>query len=171
MSTNNAVSIRELRKTYTEGKKGTHKEALKGIDLDVAEGSIFGLLGPNGAGKSTLINIMAGLVNKTSGTVAINGYDIDTHMREARSSLGVVPQELVLDVFFTVREALELQAGYYGVPKAKRRTMEVLEAMGLADKADMAPRRLSGGMRRRCGSSVPARSPSRPAHAPAGPRR
>ena len=149
MSTNNAVSIRDLRKTYTEGKKGTHKEALKGVDLDVAEGSIFGLLGPNGAGKSTLINIMAGLVNKTSGTVAINGYDIDTHMRQARSSLGVVPQELVLDVFFTVREALELQAGYYGVPKAKRRTMEVLEAMGLADKADMAPRRLSGGMRRR----------------------
>lgn len=144
-----AVSIRDLRKTYTEGKRKTHKEALKGISLDIPRGSFFGLLGPNGAGKSTLINIMAGLVMKTSGTVNIYGYDIDTHMRESRCSIGVVPQELVLDVFFTVRQTLELHAGYYGVPKAKRRTSEIIAAMGLEDKADIPPRRLSGGMRRR----------------------
>lgn len=144
-----AVSIRNLRKTYAEGKQAGHKVALKGIDLEIPRGSFFGLLGPNGAGKSTLINILAGLVNKSSGEVSICGYDIDSHTRQARSSLGVVPQELVLDVFFTVREALELQAGYYGVPKARRRTAEIIEAMGLADKADAPPRRLSGGMRRR----------------------
>lgn len=147
--TSSAVSIRDLRKTYTEGKTKTHKEALKGIDLEIPRGSFFGLLGPNGAGKSTLINILAGLVNKTSGEVSICGYDIDTATRKARSSLGVVPQELVLDVFFTVREALELHAGYFGVPKAQRRTAEIIEAMGLTDKADVPPRRLSGGMRRR----------------------
>ena len=144
-----ALSIRGLRKTYREGKKGTHKEALKGIDLDVPRGSFFGLLGPNGAGKSTLINILAGLTVKSGGSVSICGYDIDSHMRESRSSIGVVPQELVLDVFFTARETLELHAGYYGVQKNKRRTAEILQAMGLEDKADLPPRRLSGGMRRR----------------------
>lgn len=143
-----AVSIRELRKTYTD-KKGQSKEALKGIDLDIEEGAFFGLLGPNGAGKSTLINIMAGLALKTSGSVAICGHDIERSMRAARSALGVVPQELVLDVFFTVRQALDMQAGYYGVPKAKRRTQEIIDAMGLSDKADINSRRLSGGMRRR----------------------
>lgn len=144
-----AVSIRNLRKTYAEGRKNTHKEALKGIDLDIPAGSIFGLLGPNGAGKSTLINIMAGLTTKTAGTVEIGGYDIDRQMRQSRCSIGVVPQELVLDVFFTVREALELHAGYYGVPKSQRRTDEIIRIMGLTDKADSPPRRLSGGMRRR----------------------
>ncbi len=148
-SEKSAVTIRDLRKTYTEGKAKSHKEALKGIDLEIPRGSFFGLLGPNGAGKSTLINIMAGLVNKTSGDVSICGHDIVTATKQARSSLGVVPQELVLDVFFTVREALELHAGYYGVPKAQRRTAEIIEAMGLTDKADVPPRRLSGGMRRR----------------------
>jgi ABC-2 type transport system ATP-binding protein len=144
-----ALSIRELRKTYVSKKKAEVKEALKGISLEIPQGSFFGLLGPNGAGKSTLINIVAGLTLKTSGSVAINGFDIERDMRQARLSLGVVPQELVLDVFFTVREALEIHAGYYGVPKAKRRTMEIIEAMGLADKADVPSRRLSGGMRRR----------------------
>lgn len=144
-----AVSITDLRKTYSDGKKGQSKEALKGVSLSIPQGAFFGLLGPNGAGKSTLINIMAGLVNKTSGEVAICGHDIVKDMRAARGSLGVVPQELVLDTFFTVREALEIHAGYYGVPKAKRRTDEIIAAMGLTDKADIHSRRLSGGMRRR----------------------
>ena len=143
-----AVSIRDLRKVYRD-KKGQAKEALKGVSLEVPRGAFFGLLGPNGAGKSTLINIMAGLALKTSGTVAVNGYDIERDMRRARGSLGVVPQELVLDTFFTVREALDMHAGYYGVPKAKRRTDEIITAMGLTDKADISSRRLSGGMRRR----------------------
>lgn len=144
-----AISIKQLKKTYREGKSREHKEALKGIDLDIPQGSFFGLLGPNGAGKSTLINIMAGLTVKTSGTVAICGHDIDTDMRAARRAIGVVPQELVLDTFFTVREALDIHAGYYGVPKAQRRTAHIIEAMGLGEKADAHARRLSGGMRRR----------------------
>lgn len=144
-----AVSIKDLVKTYEGTKKSPPKEALRGISLDVPRGSFFGLLGPNGAGKSTLINIMSGLTVKTSGSVEICGYDIERDLRKARGSIGVVPQELVLDVFFTVREALELHAGYYGVPKPKRRTDEIIEAMGLTDKADVPPRRLSGGMRRR----------------------
>jgi ABC-2 type transport system ATP-binding protein len=144
-----AISIQQLRKTYRDKKSGQHKEALKGIYLEIPQGSFFGLLGPNGAGKSTLINIMAGLVNKTSGTVSICGNDTEKQMRAARRSIGVVPQELVLDTFFTVRQALEIHAGYYGVPKAKRRTDHIIEAMGLGDKADVNSRRLSGGMRRR----------------------
>lgn len=144
-----ALSIHNLKKTYCDKKSGEMKEALKEVNLDVPQGSFFGLLGPNGAGKSTLINIMAGLTLKTSGTVIINGHDIDKHDRGARLSIGVVPQELVLDTFFTVREALDIHAGYYGVPKAKRRTAEIIAAMGLADKADSNARRLSGGMRRR----------------------
>ncbi|MCI5049346.1 MAG: ABC transporter ATP-binding protein [Rickettsiales bacterium] len=144
-----AIRISQLRKTYRDGKKGEEKEALKGIDLEVPRGSFFGLLGPNGAGKSTMINIMAGLTLKSSGTVEICGYDIIDQTRKARMSLGVVPQELVLDTFFTVRQALEITAGYYGIPKAKRRTQEIIDAMGLTDKADVSARRLSGGMRRR----------------------
>ena len=144
----NAIDIINLRKTYAD-KKGGSKEALAGIDLTVPRGSFFALLGPNGAGKSTMINIMAGLVLKTSGEVKICGYDIVTDMRRARASIGVVPQELVLDTFFTVREALDMHAGYYGVPAAKRRTQEIIDALGLSDKADVNSRRLSGGMRRR----------------------
>ena len=144
-----AISIKALRKTYRDRKSHASHEALKGIDLEVPQGSFFGLLGPNGAGKSTLINIMAGLTTKTSGAVTICGHDIVTGMRAARRSIGVVPQELVLDTFFTVRQALEIHAGYYGVPKARRRTDHIIEAMGLADKADANSRRLSGGMRRR----------------------
>ena len=144
-----AIEIKNLRKTYAGGKKSPAKEALKGVDLTVPRGAFFGLLGPNGAGKSTMINIMAGLVIKTSGKVKICGHDIEKDMRNARTSIGVVPQELVLDTFFTVREALEFHAGYYGVPKAKRRTQEIIDTMGLSDKADINARRLSGGMRRR----------------------
>ncbi|HRQ61945.1 MAG TPA: ATP-binding cassette domain-containing protein, partial [Alphaproteobacteria bacterium] len=100
----NAIEIRGLTKTYAPTKKSGAKEALKGVDLDIPRGSIFALLGPNGAGKSTLINIMAGLVNKTSGTVKIWDRDIDTDPRGARAAIGVVPQEIVADVFFTPRE-------------------------------------------------------------------
>ena len=144
-----AIAITGLKKTYRDRKTRSEKAALRGIDLSIPQGSFFGLLGPNGAGKSTLINIMAGTVLKTSGAVAIMGHDIDTETRQARLSIGVVPQELILDTFFTVRQALEITAGYYGIPKAKRRTDEIIAAMGLTDKADMPSRRLSGGMRRR----------------------
>jgi ABC-2 type transport system ATP-binding protein len=148
MHTEPAIKIRGLHKTYRD-KTGEDKIALKGIDLDIPRGAFFGLLGPNGAGKSTLINIMAGLVIKSGGSVEICGHDIDTATRAARLSLGVVPQELILDTFFTVRQALEITAGYYGVPKAKRQTQALIDAMGLTDKADIHARRLSGGMRRR----------------------
>ncbi|MDE3016239.1 MAG: ABC transporter ATP-binding protein [Pseudomonadota bacterium] len=144
-----AIEISQLRKTYKGGRKSPDKVALKGIDLTILRGAFFGLLGPNGAGKSTLINILAGLVVKTSGEAFVCGHDIERDMRQARLSIGVVPQELVLDTFFTVRQALDIHAGYYGVPKAKRRTQEIINVMGLSDKADIHARRLSGGMRRR----------------------
>ena len=144
MDTIAAISVRNLEKTYAGGKR-----ALKGISLDIPRGSIFGLLGPNGAGKSTLINILAGLVNKTSGAASIWGFDIDAHPRNAKASIGIVPQEILFDAFFTPFETLELQAGLYGVPKAKRRTMEILRAVRLDDKAHAYSRTLSGGMKRR----------------------
>jgi ABC-2 type transport system ATP-binding protein len=144
-----AIEVKALRKVYAGSKRRPPNEALKGIDLEVPRGSIFGLLGPNGAGKSTLINILAGLVIKTAGTARIWNFDIDLRPRRARRSIGVVPQELNLDAFFTPRETLDIQAGLYGVPKRERRTDEILAALGLADKADAYARTLSGGMRRR----------------------
>lgn len=144
-----AVEIADLVKIYHGHKGRPGKQALKGINLQIPRGSIFGLLGPNGAGKSTLINILAGLVVKTSGTAKIWGYDTEEQSRMARSAIGVVPQELNLDAFFTPRELMELQAGLYGVPKRERRTDELLEAVGLTDKANSYARTLSGGMRRR----------------------
>jgi len=144
-----AIEINGLTKTYKKSKKSPAKEALKGVDLIIPRGSIFGLLGPNGAGKSTLINILAGLVMKTSGTAKICGYDIEAQTRMARASIGVVPQEIAMDVFFTPYQALENQAGFYGVPKSERRSEEILEALGLADKRNAYVRQLSGGMKRR----------------------
>ncbi|MBI1365497.1 MAG: ATP-binding cassette domain-containing protein [Alphaproteobacteria bacterium] len=144
-----AISARGLRKVYAGTKRSPQKEALKGVDLDIPRGSIFGLLGPNGAGKSTFINILAGLVNKTEGDVSIWGFDIDRNPRQSRASIGVVPQEINMDVFFTPKEALDIQAGLYGVPKSERRTMDILRALGLEDKADAYVRMLSGGMKRR----------------------
>jgi ABC-2 type transport system ATP-binding protein len=126
--TDAAISIKNLSKTYAGGK-----QALDDVSFDVPRGSIFGLLGPNGAGKSTLINILSGMVRKTGG----------------KASIGIVPQEIIFDPFFTPSEALEVQAGLYGVPKAKRRTMELLRAVHLEDKADAYARTLSGGMKRR----------------------
>ncbi len=143
-----AVVVRRLSKTY-RSKGAAAKQALIDIDLSIPRGSLFGLLGPNGAGKSTLINILAQLVIKTSGTATIWGIDIDRQPRAAASAIGVVPQELNIDPFFTPRELLELQAGLYGVPKAERRTMEILRALHLGDKAEAYARTLSGGMRRR----------------------
>ena len=139
-----AISIVDLQKTYKGGKR-----ALDGISLDIPRGGIFGLLGPNGAGKSTMINILAGLVMKTGGTANIWGFDIDAHPRNAKRSIGVVPQEILFDPFFTPKEALEIQAGLYGIPKAQRHTMELLRAVHLEDKADAYSRTLSGGMKRR----------------------
>jgi ABC-2 type transport system ATP-binding protein len=144
-----AIELIGLSKTYAASKKAPAKTALHGIDLTIPRGSIFGLLGPNGAGKSTAINILSGLVNKTAGTARIMGYDIDTQTRLARASIGIVPQEIAMDVFFTPYQAMELQAGYYGVPKAERRTEEILDALGLLDKRDAYVRQLSGGMKRR----------------------
>ncbi|MDD4616767.1 MAG: ABC transporter ATP-binding protein [Alphaproteobacteria bacterium] len=144
-----AIEIKGLVKTYQIGKKQPPKEALKGIDLQIPRGSLFGLLGPNGAGKSTLINIMAGLVMKTKGEARIWGYEVSENPRMARLAIGVVPQELNLDAFFTARELLDLQAGLYGVPNKERRTNELLEIVGLTDKADAPARSLSGGMKRR----------------------
>jgi ABC-2 type transport system ATP-binding protein len=144
-----AIEAKGLVKTYPATKTSPAKTALRGVDLSVPRGSIFGLLGPNGAGKSTFINILAGLVNKTEGSVKVWGVDIDQHPRTARAAIGVVPQELAADVFFTPRESLEVQAGLYGVPKGERRTLEILNALGLGDKADAYVRSLSGGMKRR----------------------
>ena len=145
----NAIEISGLRKTYAASGQDATKEALKGVDLSIPAGSVFGLLGPNGAGKSTLINILAGLVVKTAGLVSIWGFDQDKNPRQSRASIGVMPQELNLDAFFTPRGSLDVQAGLYGVPRAARRTDEILDFVGLADKADAYARSLSGGMRRR----------------------
>jgi ABC-2 type transport system ATP-binding protein len=144
-----AVEIRGLNKLYTGSGKRPPKQAVADFALEVPRGSFFGLLGPNGAGKSTTINIMAGLVKKTSGVVKIWDFDLDTQERQARCAIGVVPQELNLDPFFTPFEILEVQAGLYGVPKKERRTKEILDVIGLADKANAYARALSGGMRRR----------------------
>ena len=143
-----AIRIESLSKTYA-GKGVPPKLALDNVSLDVPRGQIFGLLGPNGAGKSTLINILAGLVVKSSGRASIWGFDIDVHPRNAKRSIGIVPQEIVFDPFFTPHEALEIQAGLYGIPAAQRKTMELLAAMHLTDKAEAYARTLSGGMKRR----------------------
>lgn len=139
-----AIRIEGLGKTYAGGKR-----ALDGVSLEVKQGEFFGLLGPNGAGKSTLINVLAGLVTKSEGKVDIWGFDIDEHPRNAKLSIGIVPQEILFDPFFTPREALEIQAGLYGVPKSERRSDELLAAMRLTDKANAYARTLSGGMKRR----------------------
>jgi ABC-2 type transport system ATP-binding protein len=144
-----AIEAEGLAKVYPGTKTSPPKEALRCVDLKVPRGSIFGLLGPNGAGKSTFINILAGLTIKTGGTAKVWGVDIDEHPRMARASLGVVPQELAADVFFTPRESLDVQAGLYGVPKSMRQTDQLLAALGLTDKANAYVRALSGGMKRR----------------------
>lgn len=138
-----AIDIRDVVKRYGRF------EALRGVSLSIGEGEFFGLLGPNGAGKTSLISIIAGLSRASEGACKVMGYDVVADFRQARRMLGVVPQELVFDPFFTVRETLKLTAGYYGVRGADPWIAEVLERLGLADKADSNMRALSGGMKRR----------------------
>lgn len=149
-----AIRIENLAKRYAAPKGATGddaqgKLALKGVSFDVPQGSIFGLLGPNGAGKSTLINILAGLVNKTGGSAEIWGFDIDEQRRNASRAIGIVPQEIVFDPFFTPYEVLENQGGFYGIGAKDRRSEELLAAVRLADKRNAYARTLSGGMKRR----------------------
>lgn len=154
MSTEPAIRIANLTKRYAapKGAKGADaagKLALDGVSFDVPQGAIFGLLGPNGAGKSTLINTLAGLVNKTSGSVEIWGFDIDRDRRNASRAIGIVPQEIVFDPFFSPFEVLENQGGFYGIPAGQRRSEELLAAVHLSDKRNAYARALSGGMKRR----------------------
>ena len=142
----NAIEISSLKKTYDTGDK-----ALKGIDLNIKKGSFFGLLGPNGAGKTTTIGILTGLVNKTSGNAKILGHDIIDDFKLARKSIGLSPQEINLDVFFSIRQILLFQAGYYGIPPklAEDRVDTILKKLDLYHKKDETSRHLSGGMKRR----------------------
>jgi ABC-2 type transport system ATP-binding protein len=144
-----AIRIKDLAKRYAPAGNAPAKQALDGVSFDVPQGQIFGLLGPNGAGKSTLINILAGLVMKTAGSAEIWGFDIDEHPRNAKRAIGIVPQEIVFDPFFTPFEVLEIQAGLYGVAKTLRRSEDLLREVHLADKRDAYARTLSGGMKRR----------------------
>tara|TARA_A100001011_G_scaffold398207_1_gene501786 strand:- start:8229 stop:9077 length:849 start_codon:yes stop_codon:yes gene_type:complete len=144
----NDIEIIKLNKVYLDDKKNSVK-ALKDISFNVKKGSMLALLGPNGAGKSSLINILAGIVNKSSGKVLINGCDFELEQRAAKQSIGVVPQELVIDPYFTPKETLEFQAGYYGIKKSDRITFQLLKKLKLEDKANAYVRHLSGGMKRR----------------------
>jgi ABC-2 type transport system ATP-binding protein len=144
----NDIEISKLNKVYLDNRQNK-VSALKDISFKVKKGSMLALLGPNGAGKSTLINILAGIVNKTSGEVLINGFNLMKEEREAKQSIGVVPQELVIDPYFTPKETLDFQAGYYGIKKTNRITMEILKKLKLENKADAYVRNLSGGMKRR----------------------
>jgi ABC-2 type transport system ATP-binding protein len=142
-----AISFQSVSKTY-QGARGT-LQALKDVSFDIESGEFFGLLGPNGAGKTTLISILAGLTHASSGSVRVHGHDVRADYAAARKSLGVVPQELVFDPFFTVREALRIQSGYFGVKNNEAWIDELLQSLGLADKATSNLRQLSGGMKRR----------------------
>ena len=142
-----AISFQSVSKTYSTPRG--QFQALDGVTFDIEPGEFFGLLGPNGAGKTTLISILAGLVRATSGRVLVHGHDVQADYAQARRQLGVVPQELVFDPFFTVREALRIQSGYFGVKNNDDWVDELLASLGLADKAQSNMRQLSGGMKRR----------------------
>ena len=148
-SVSKAIIIKNLKKYYKNNNASHTTLALKGIDLEIEKGTIFGLLGPNGAGKSTLIGILSGLINKTSGYVEIWGNNADTNPRDTKVSIGVVPQELVIDPYLTPEETLNFQAGYFGLAKKDRKTRDILNIVGLKNKADAYTRSLSGGMKRR----------------------
>ena len=148
MSEKNALKIEKLTKIYSQ-KSSNKIKALNNLNLEVKEGEIFGLLGPNGAGKTTFLNILAGTVIKNSGSVNVWGYDLDNNPRQVRSSIGIVPQEVNLDAFFSPRKLLELQAGLYGIPKKDRITDTILKLVSLEKQADSYARSLSGGMKRR----------------------
>ena len=146
-----AISFKSVSKTYPSTRKqaGPLVRALDDVTFDIAQGEFFGLLGPNGAGKTTLISILAGLSRATSGSVTVHGHDVVKDYAKARRELGVVPQELVFDPFFTVREALRIQSGYFGIKNNDAWIDELLASLGLADKANANMRQLSGGMKRR----------------------
>ncbi|MEK9680543.1 MAG: ABC transporter ATP-binding protein [Pelagibacteraceae bacterium] len=147
MNSSIALIAKNVNKIYQQGTKQI--EALKDISLEVKTGEIFGLLGPNGAGKSTFINILAGTVNKSNGSVIVWGFDLDKNPRQVRASLGIVPQEINVDPFFSPKKLLEIQAGLYGVKQKDRITDKILELTNLSDKANAYTRSLSGGMKRR----------------------
>ncbi len=142
-----SIEFNQVGKTYSGGR-GTHR-ALDGVSFSIEAGEFFGLLGPNGAGKTTLISILAGLTRATEGSVRVLGHDVISDYAAARQSLGIVPQELVFDPFFSVRETLRIQSGYFGVANNNAWIDELLSELGLADKADANMRQLSGGMKRR----------------------
>jgi len=148
MAKKNAVSVNQLTKIYAKNSTNS-VVALNELNLEVKEGEIFGLLGPNGAGKTTFINILSGTVIKTKGSVNVWGFDIDKNPRQVRASIGIVPQEVNLDAFFSPKKLLELQAGLYGVPKKNRITDEILKMVSLEKQANSYSRSLSGGMKRR----------------------
>ena len=148
MDKKNALKVEDLTKIYS-GKSSNKIKALNNLNLEVKKGEIFGLLGPNGAGKTTFLNILAGTVIKNSGSVNVWGYDLDHNPRQVRSSIGIVPQEVNLDAFFSPRNLLELQAGLYGIPKKDRITDTILKLVSLEKQADSYARSLSGGMKRR----------------------
>ena len=148
MTKRNAVSVNRLTKIYAKNSTNS-VVALNELNLEVKEGEIFGLLGPNGAGKTTFINILAGTVIKTKGSVNVWGFDVDKNPRQVRASIGIVPQEVNLDAFFSPRKLLELQAGLYGVPKKNRITDTILKMVSLEKQAESYSRSLSGGMKRR----------------------
>ena len=148
MSEKNALKIEKLTKIYSK-KSSNEIKALNNLNLEVKEGEIFGLLGPNGAGKTTFLNILAGTVIKNSGNVNVWGYDLDQNPRQVRSSIGIVPQEVNLDAFFSPKALLELQAGLYGIPKKDRITDTILKLVSLEKQANSYSRSLSGGMKRR----------------------
>jgi len=148
MDKKNALKVEKLTKIYSK-KTGYETKALSNLNLEVKEGEIFGLLGPNGAGKTTFLNILAGTVIKNSGSVSVWGYDLDKNPRQVKSSIGIVPQEVNLDPFFSPKKLLELQAGLYGIPKKDRITDTILKLVSLQKQADSYARSLSGGMKRR----------------------
>jgi ABC-2 type transport system ATP-binding protein len=143
-----AISFQSVSKLFPS-VRGTPLKALEGVTFDIEEGEFFGLLGPNGAGKTTLISVLAGLTRASSGRVAVHGHDVQIDYAQARRQLGVVPQELVFDPFFSVRETLRIQSGYFGVKNNDDWIDELLQSLGLADKATANMRQLSGGMKRR----------------------
>jgi len=148
MNKKNALKVENLTKTYSKNSRKENR-ALNNLNLEVKEGEIFGLLGPNGAGKTTFLNILAGTVIKDFGNLSIWGYDLDKNPRQVRSSIGIVPQEVNLDAFFSPKKLLELQAGLYGIPKKERITDDILKLVSLEKQANSYARSLSGGMKRR----------------------
>ena len=148
MNNKNALKVEKLTKIYSK-KSSNEIKALNNLNLEVKEGEIFGLLGPNGAGKTTFLNILAGTVIKNSGNVNVWGFDLDKNPRQVRASIGIVPQEVNLDAFFSPKNLLELQAGLYGIPKKDRITDTILNLVSLEKQSNSYARSLSGGMKRR----------------------